>query len=232
MDRKDLNLKVEGLHVSYAGLPVLEDLNLKVKEGEFVSIIGESGCGKTTLLNAIAGFIGYRGTVKRPERIGVVFQNHAVFPWLTVKDNIAFGLKDGKTAEHYLKTIGLEDKASHYPHQLSGGQVQRVALARTMAADPDLILMDEPYGALDVYTREKMQQWLLGVWERERKTILFVTHSIEEAAFLSDRILLMKNKKICGEYPIGHERPRSKELRFTKDFIELKKNITEALNVE
>ncbi|MBM3308713.1 MAG: ABC transporter ATP-binding protein [Candidatus Altiarchaeales archaeon] len=231
MDRKNTVLSGSGLTVSYGSNVVLEGIGFSVKEGEFVAVVGESGCGKTTLLNAIAGFVSFSGVVDKPKKIGVVFQNYAVFPWLTVEENIAFGLEgDDAAVEHYLAMIGLDDKREGYPFELSGGQVQRVALARTLAASPELILMDEPYGALDVYTRDRMQRWLLDVWRKEKKTIVFVTHSIDEAVFLADRVLMLKNKRIAGEFPVKFRRPRSKEIKYSKRFAELKKTIMKAIN--
>ena len=228
MGRKNLNTK--GLTVSYDQYTVLTSLDLKIRQGEFVTVVGESGCGKTTLLNAIAGFIEYEGDIIRPDNIGVVFQNYAVFPWMTVEENIRFGLKEnGERVRHYMDVIGITDKSNAYPFELSGGQIQRVALARTLAACPDLILMDEPYGALDVYTRDKMQQWLLDVWSQEKKTILFVTHSIEEAIFLSDRVMVLKDRKIKEEFHIPFERPRNNELKFDNGFNRLKKRITDSI---
>jgi NitT/TauT family transport system ATP-binding protein len=231
MDRQNINLAIRDLSVKYGDNLVLDKISLEVEEGEFAAVVGESGCGKTTLLNAIAGFVEFSGELLKPKKFGVVFQNYAVFPWLTVEENIAFGLeKRGLAIEHYLGMIGLDDKRGKYPFELSGGQVQRIALARTLAADPHLILMDEPYGALDVNTRDKMQQWLLDVWEKERKTIVFVTHSIEEAVFLADRVLLLKNKRILEEFRVRIKRPRLNEVKFNERFLDLKKRITESVN--
>lgn len=228
MDRQ--NLIINNLDVKYKGLNILENLNMEVKNDEFVAIVGKSGCGKTTLLNAIAGFIRYNGKIQKPEKFSVVFQNYAVFPWLTVNENIAFGVEDKNKVRHYLNIVDLNEKKDNYPFELSGGQIQRVALARTLATNPDLILMDEPYGALDTYNREKMQEWLLDIRNKEKKTILFVTHSIDEAIFLADRVLLLKDKKIEKEFLINFKRPRSPELKFSKEFIDLKKKVTKAIN--
>ena len=231
MDRKNINnLKIKNLSVKYNGNLVLHNLNLEFKEGEFVAVIGQSGCGKTTLLNAIAGFIEFKGIIEKPSGIGVVFQNYAVFPWLSVKSNISFGLKNKNEINNYLKMIDLRNKKNNYPFELSLGQIQRVALARTLASNPELILMDEPYGALDVYTRDKMQKWLLDIWQKEHKTIIFVTHSIEEAVFLADRVLILKNKKIAKEFRINFKRPRNENIKFDKNFAELKKKIAKLLN--
>ena len=224
-------LSAKGLSVSYASVNVLEGLDLKVREGEFVAVVGESGCGKTTLLNALGGSLQHEGRVVRPEHIGVVFQNDAVFPWMTVEDNIGFGLRGLRGVEHYLKMTGLDEKRRNFPYELSGGQVQRVALARTLAAEPDLILMDEPYGSLDVYTRDRMQRWLLDVWEREKKTIVFVTHSIEEAVFLSDRVILLKDRRLVGEFRVGLPRPREQDVRFSGRFVRLVREITRAIGI-
>jgi ABC-type nitrate/sulfonate/bicarbonate transport system ATPase subunit len=233
MDGKNVkNLIVKNLSVKFNSNLVLDNLNLEVKEGEFTAVIGKSGCGKTTLLNAIAGFIKYKGYINKPEKIGIVFQNYAVFPWLSVKGNISFGLEkddNNKTVNHYLEIIDLKDKKNNYPIELSGGQIQRIAIARTLASNPDLILMDEPFGALDVFTRDKMQKWLLDIWQNERKTILFVTHSIEEAIFLADRVCILKNKKIKREIVVKFKRPRSELLKFDNRFIKLKKKISKII---
>ena len=233
MDRKNMNdLSVRNLCVEYDGQLILKNLNLTVKRGEFAAIVGESGCGKTTLLNSIPGFIQYKGSISKPSKIGIVFQDYAVFPWLNVKNNVSFGMENGKKINYYLKMTGLNDKKDNFPFELSGGQVQRVALARTLAYNPDIILMDEPYGALDVYTRDKMQKWLLDIWQKERKTIVFVTHFIEEAIFLADTVLLLKDKKIMKKFKINFKRPRNENIKFNKKFIKLKKEISRFLSKE
>ena len=228
MDRQ--NLIIKDLNVSYNGLKILENLNMEIQNDEFVAIVGKSGCGKTTLLNAIAGFISYKGFIKKPKKVGMVFQNYVIFPWLTVYGNIAFGINNKEKVNNYIEMIDLSEKKNSYPSELSGGQIQRVALARSLATNPDLILMDEPYGALDIYNRDKMQQWLLKIWGEEKKTIVFVTHSIEEAIYLSDRLLLMKDKKITKEFRVNFSRPRNAEIKFAKEFVDLKKKITEEIN--
>jgi NitT/TauT family transport system ATP-binding protein len=231
MDRKDkFSLMVRDLSVSYSSSRVLDSLSMEIGRGEVVAIVGESGCGKTTLLNAIAGFVPYDGVIDKPLRIGFVFQNHAVFPWMTVRDNIGFGIEGGKEVRHYIAMAGLEGKENHYPYQLSGGQVQRVALARTLAANPELILMDEPYGSLDVYTRERMQDWLLDVLNGEKKTVLLVTHSIDEAVYLADRVMVLRDKRIHKTFNVKLRRPREREMNFDDYFIGRKRRILEALN--
>ncbi len=186
----------------------LKDVNLTVAQGEFICLIGASGCGKSTLLRIIAGFetatsgaVTLRGKPVAgpgPDR-GMVFQDYALFPWLTVRENIAFGpterglpkaeIKD--KVESFVDIVGLRKFADAYPHQLSGGMKQRVAIARVLANDADLVLMDEPFGALDAMTRERLQEELLDIWQRTKLTVIFVTHSIEEAIVLSDRVVVM-----------------------------------------
>ncbi len=186
----------------------LREVNLSVNKGEFVCLIGASGCGKSTLLRILAGFeTASSGTVNMygmpisgpgPER-GMVFQDFALFPWLTVRDNIAFGphqralpkAKLNEISDHYMDMVGLTKFADFFPGQLSGGMKQRVAIARVLANDCEVLLMDEPFGALDALTREKLQQDLLEIWERTKLTIIFVTHAVEEAVLLSDRVVVM-----------------------------------------
>jgi NitT/TauT family transport system ATP-binding protein len=186
----------------------LVDINLRIEEGEFVCLLGPSGCGKSTLLKIIAGLIpatsgritinGRPVSGPGPER-AVVFQDYALFPWMTVRDNVEFGLEARRlpaaerreVSSRLLKVVGLSDFAERFPHQLSGGMKQRVSIARALAVDPSLLLMDEPFGALDAQTRHLLQDELLRVWREYRKTVVFVTHSIEEAIYLSDRIVVM-----------------------------------------
>jgi NitT/TauT family transport system ATP-binding protein len=205
-------LTVENLNKKYVShgsvTSALVDINLRIEEGEFVCLLGPSGCGKSTLLKIIAGLIpatsgqitinGRPVSGPGPER-AVVFQDYALFPWMTVRDNVEFGLEARRlpaaerreVSSRLLKVVGLSDFAERFPHQLSGGMKQRVSIARALAVDPSLLLMDEPFGALDAQTRHLLQDELLRVWREYRKTVVFVTHSIEEAIYLSDRIVVM-----------------------------------------
>lgn len=203
---------------------VLEGINLDVYPGEFVCIVGPSGCGKSTLLNIVAGFVRpSRGqvsiqgrAVSGPRRDGIfVFQENGVFPWLTVRDNIGFGVEGPAAArravvDHYVHMVGLQGFEGAYPHELSGGMRQRVEIARALAANPALIFMDEPFGALDFITRLKMRGELTAIWQKEKKTILFVTHDIEESVQLADRVIVMSSRpaRIKAEVPVLLPRPR------------------------
>ena len=201
---------VSKVHVAMKGEPLLalHDVDLAVEQNEFFSIVGPSGCGKTTLLNLIAGFeLPTRGEIRVNGELitapgwerAVVFQEYALFPWYTVSQNIRYGMRrkripDARQQEllqHYIALVGLRGFESRYPQELSGGMRQRVSIARALAVNPAILLMDEPFAALDVQTREYMQDELLRIWERERKTVIFVTHSIDEAIKLSDRIAIM-----------------------------------------
>ncbi len=186
----------------------LKDASLTIRKGEFITLIGASGCGKSTLLRIIAGFEtptsgaalmwGKPISEPTPER-GMVFQDYALFPWLSVRDNIAFGptsrgvprARARETVSHFIDMVGLGKFAEAYPHQLSGGMRQRVAIARVLANDAEVVLMDEPFGALDAMTRERLQEELLDIWAKTRLTVVFVTHAIEEAIFLADRVVVM-----------------------------------------
>ena len=190
---------------------VLDDVSLEIHEGEFLCILGPSGCGKTTLLNMIAGIVpiaegeitidGRAVTGPGPER-AYVFQEHALFPWMTVQDNVAFGLESrGRPREQaralardLLGALGLGDFADYYPRRISGGMKQRVNLARALAVDPEIVLMDEPFAALDAQTRFTLHGELLGIWETLRKTIIFITHNIDEAMYLADRIVVLSHR--------------------------------------
>src|SRR5258706_4456824 len=192
-------------------ISAIDDVSLDIDAGHFMTIVGPSGCGKTTLLNIVAGFIpASQGSVRvdgtpvtepGPDR-GVVFQSFALFDWLTVRQNIEFGpgMSDSdprertQRADKYLALIGLKKFADRYPYELSGGMKQRVAIARALANDPEILLMDEPFAALDAQTRELMQEELLSIWEATKKTILFITHSIEEAVYLSSDIAVMTHR--------------------------------------
>ena len=224
----------------------LRDVNLTISKGEFVCLIGASGCGKSTLLRIIAGFeTASTGVVEMygapiaapgPER-GMVFQDFALFPWLTVRENIGFGprqrglpkAKLDELAAHYTDMVGLTRFADYFPGQLSGGMKQRVAIARVLANDCEVLLMDEPFGALDALTREKLQQELLEIWERTKVTVIFVTHSVEEAVVLSDRVVVMT----AGPGRIEHDsrihlaRPREVS---AIDFNQVRRDITQRLS--
>jgi ABC-type nitrate/sulfonate/bicarbonate transport system ATPase subunit len=202
-------------------------IDTSIERGQFVCLIGASGCGKSTMLRIIAGFEepssgevvvdGKPTTVPGSDR-GMVFQDYALFPWMTVRQNIGFGPRQRRLARHeveaitneLLKLVGLERAASRYPSQLSGGMKQRVAIARVLANNANVLLMDEPFGALDALTREQLQGELLQIWARTRVTVLFVTHSVEEAALLADRVLVMSAGpgRIVSDIPIKLPRPR------------------------
>jgi ABC-type nitrate/sulfonate/bicarbonate transport system ATPase subunit len=205
----------------------LSNIDLNVAQGEFVCIIGASGCGKSTLLRIVAGFetlssgelsvMGRPVAGPGPDR-GMVFQDYALFPWLSVASNIAYGPRQAglpkeriaELTERYLDMVGLRKFRDRYPHELSGGMKQRVAIARVLANDPAVILMDEPFGALDAITREGLQTSLLEIWEKARKTILFITHSVDEAVFLADRVIVLSPHpgRLKLELKIDLARPR------------------------
>ena len=219
-------------------------VSLDVAPGEFVSLIGPSGCGKSTLLNIVAGFVeASSGTVALdgkpvqgpgPER-GVVFQQYSLFPWLTVRRNVEFGLrmqgvpasKRETTARTLLGLAGLLQFESHYPDQLSGGMKQRVGIVRALATSPQVLLMDEPFGALDAQTRVVMQEILTNMWQKLRISVLFVTHDIDESIFLSDRIYVMTARpgRIKAEIRVPLPRPRTAEMTYSAEFIQLVQRI-------
>jgi NitT/TauT family transport system ATP-binding protein/sulfonate transport system ATP-binding protein len=231
--------------VKGGSVEALRDINLTINKGEFVCLIGASGCGKSTLLRIIAGFeTASAGTVEMygtpiagpgAER-GMVFQDFALFPWLTVKQNIGFGprqrglAKDkiDEIAKRYTDMVGLAKFADYYPSQLSGGMKQRVAIARVLANDADILLMDEPFGALDALTREQMQQELLEIWQRTKATVVFVTHSVEEAVVLADRVVVMTAGpgRIENNSRIELARPREVS---AIDFNRVRRDITERI---
>ena len=207
----------------------LSGISLAVADSEFVSVLGPSGCGKTTLLRIIAGLeTPTSGTITLDgeriagpsPRMAMIFQEYSLYPWRTVIDNIEFGLEiRGMTREErkkraieYLDLVGLRDFAGRFPYELSGGMRQRVAVARALAIDPAILLMDEPFGALDAQTRNRLQRELLDIWEKTRKTVLFVTHSVDEAVYLSDRIVVLTPRpgRIREIVPIGLPRPRER----------------------
>lgn len=224
-------ISIENASKTFGGgaalVPALEGIDATVPEGQFLCLLGPSGCGKSTLLNAIAGFTplssgriaigGAPVTAPGPDR-GMVFQEYALFPWMSVEDNVRFGLdvkgvakpEATATVDRITATLGLSDFRKRFPKDLSGGMRQRVAIARILALDPPVMLMDEPFGALDALTRRTLQDELLRIWAEYRKTIVFVTHSIEEAIYLSDRILVMTYRpgRIKRDVAVSMPRPR------------------------
>jgi ABC-type nitrate/sulfonate/bicarbonate transport system ATPase subunit len=229
----------------------LEPIDLIVDDNDFVAIVGPSGCGKSTLLRIIAGLDrpttgrvvldGREITGPGADR-GMVFQSYTLFPWLTVRDNIAFGLRErgmsraehGKIADGFIHRVGLSGFENHWPKQLSGGMQQRTAIARALANDPRILLLDEPFGALDNQTRALMQEMLLSIWERDRKTVLFVTHDIEEAIFLGSRVVVMSARpgRIKTGIAVDLPHPRSYKVKTTPAFVSLKERLVEEIRTE
>jgi NitT/TauT family transport system ATP-binding protein len=247
------HLEVNDLRIAYTtsdgnGVVAVDGMTMNVKRGEFVCLLGPSGCGKSTTLMAMAGLLkptsgtvsiaGRPVTGPGPDR-AVVFQEFALMPWLTVLDNVCFGMRmrgvpSGERqarARDYIKLVGLTGFENAYPHQLSGGMRQRVGIARALAVQPEIILMDEPFGALDAQTREIMGVELLQIWERDRKTVLFVTHGIDEAIYLADRVVVMAARpgRIREEITIDIPRPRAHSIHESSKFIELRRYIWELL---
>lgn len=229
----------------------LQPTTLTIAENDFITILGPSGCGKSTLLRIVAGLDrptsgqvlldGKTVTGPGPDR-GVVFQSYTLFPWLTVAQNIAFGLREKGMAEAeqqeitsaYIDKVGLRGFENHFPKQLSGGMQQRTAIARALANDPAILLLDEPFGALDNQTRALMQELLLGIWERERKTVLFVTHDIEEAIFLASRVIVMSARpgRVKADLPVDLPHPRHYTMKTSPEFSGLKARLTEEIRAE
>jgi NitT/TauT family transport system ATP-binding protein len=233
---------------SFGPRPIIDGLHLNIGEGEFLTIVGPSGCGKSTLLRIISGLVKpTRGVVRiddvivdRPRpRYNLVFQDHALYPWRTVFRNVALGLEIQNRSETEIRArvadllalVGLEDFANYYPHQLSGGMRQRAALARVLAVDPDVLLLDEPFGALDAMTRLVLQDELLRLWEHFRKTVVLVTHDVEEALFLADRVVVMSALpgRIREVLEVPGKQPRD---RGSAPLAELKRHILGILGLE
>jgi ABC-type nitrate/sulfonate/bicarbonate transport system ATPase subunit len=248
-------LKVRGVErrfTSNSGSTLaLQATDLRVAENDFITILGPSGCGKSTLLRIVAGLdqptagevlLDGRRVLGPGADRGMVFQSYTLFPWLTVLDNVCFGLRERglpraqqlEVAHGFLAQVGLKGFEAHYPKQLSGGMQQRTALARALANDPRMLLMDEPFGALDHQTRELMQELLLGIWERKRKTVLFVTHDIDEAVFMGSRVVVMSARpgRIKLDLPVPLAHPRHYSVKTTAVFMQLKADLTEAVRSE
>jgi len=214
----DSTLRLENVSLSFGAVPVFRNLSLEVSRGEFVAVVGPSGCGKTTLLNLFSKFIKpTTGLVACDGRVRMVYQHDSLFPWLTVAENISLGLRhlsDGseraRQLEEMTHLIRLEEFANHYPHQLSGGMRQRVELARALVGDTDILLLDEPFSSLDYLTRLRMRNELARMLDQLPRTVVLVTHDIEESAQLADRIIVLSERpaRICCELHVNLERPR------------------------
>jgi len=252
-----VQLRIEGvgrIFPSVSGRPpvtALQPTDLAIAKNDFITILGPSGCGKSTLLRIVAGLDrptsgrvlldGHGITGPGPDR-GMVFQSYTLFPWLTVSENIAFGLIERGVPEaerapiiaEYIAKVGLRGFENHLPRQLSGGMQQRTAIARALANDPEILLLDEPFGALDNQTRGLMQELLLGIWERERKTVIFVTHDIEEAIFMASRVIVMSARpgRIKADVAIDLPHPRHYTLKTSPKFSEYKAMLTEEIRAE
>jgi len=248
-------VEIDGVTIAYSrgGLAVeaVRDVSLAIGPGEFVALVGPSGCGKTTLLHAAGGLVpvtageircaGRRVTGPGPERV-IVFQEFSLFRWRTVRRNVEFALecirvpkaRRGPVVDRLLRAVGLTAHADVFPYQLSGGMKQRVAIARALAYDANVLLMDEPFGALDAQTRLIMQALLLDVWEGSQKTVLFVTHDIDEAIYLADRVLIMSSGpgSIKEEYAVTVPRPRATDFLVSDEFMDLKRRIFGAIRSE
>lgn len=242
------HLEIRNVSIGYLQqgrtIEALRDVSFSVGESEFVVLVGPSGCGKTTLLHAVGGLVGTTGGTIRcggrnvsapgPERV-MIFQEQSLFKWRTVRHNIEFALecrripkaRRAEIVDRLIQQVGLDNRADVYPFQLSGGMKQRVAIARALAYDADVVLMDEPFGALDAQTRLSMQSLLLEIWQQARKTVLFVTHDIDEAIYLADRILIMSGGPgtIKAEVQIDAPRPRTQDFVISDAFIEVKRRI-------
>jgi NitT/TauT family transport system ATP-binding protein/sulfonate transport system ATP-binding protein len=250
-------LVIEGVSRTFPGVRggpptrALEPNSLVVADNDFICILGPSGCGKSTLLRIVAGLdFPTTGQVlldgepvagPGPDR-GMVFQSYTLFPWLTVRQNIRFGLREkgvppseqDRIAARYIDRVGLRGFEHHYPKMLSGGMQQRTALARALANDPKILLLDEPFGALDNQTRALMQELLLGIWEADRKTVLFVTHDIDEAIFMANRVAVMTARpgRVKSDVRIDLPHPRHYTVKTTPEFSAYKARLTEEIRVE
>ena len=250
-------LAIEGVSRVFPGVRrrpstvALEPIELGVEDNDFITILGPSGCGKSTLLRIVAGLDrptagrvlldGQRVTGPGRDR-GMVFQSYTLFPWLTVRENICFGLREQgmprgeqeRIAASFVERVGLRGFEDHYPTMLSGGMQQRTALARSLANDPKILLLDEPFGALDNQTRVLMQELLLGIWEADRKTVLFVTHDIDEAIFMGSRVAVMSARpgRILSETAVPFEHPRHYSIKTRHLFAGMKGQLTEQLRAE
>lgn len=237
-------ISIQGVSKNFGEFQALQNVDLEIKRGEFAVLLGASGCGKSTLLNLITGFlsptegrivVNGREVTKVDPHCGMVFQQYALFPWLTVLDNVAFGLKmkgmgkaeRNETAKRFIDMVGLQGFEDKFPNALSGGMRQRVSIARVLANDPDVILLDEPFAALDAMTRQVLQDELLRIYEQSGKTIVFITHSIDEALLLSTRMLIMSARpgRIVTDLQNDLPMPRNADVQLSARYNELKSQI-------
>ncbi|WP_418147650.1 ABC transporter ATP-binding protein [Variovorax paradoxus] len=237
-------ISIQGISKQYGDFHALQHVNLEIAKGEFVVLLGASGCGKSTLLNLVTGFdrstagrivVNDREVTKVDPHCGMVFQQYALFPWLTVLDNVAFGLKmkgvsraeRHNVAQRFIEMVGLKGFEHKYPNTLSGGMRQRVSIARVLANDPDVILLDEPFAALDAMTRQVLQDELLQIYEKSKKTIIFITHSIDEALLLSTRMIIMSARpgRVVTDIRNDLPMPRNADVQLSPRYNELKSQI-------
>lgn len=226
---------VHGLTKTLGGRRVLDGIDLDIAQGEFVSIVGKSGCGKSTFLNCLAGFLPYEGELHRPPQVGFVFQAHALYSFMNCRANIGLGLgrlprrERNQRVDEYLEIIGLPGCGDKYPWQLSGGESQRIAIARAFAPNPDAVLLDEPFSALDALRREAMMVWLLGFLAHQPMTILLVTHSIDEAILPANRVVTIDRGKVSNIFGVALPLIRTDSLRTTPAFAEMRQAIKDSI---
>lgn len=247
-DQANVHIDIQGAGLRYGDLQVFQDVAIEIKEREIIAIVGASGCGKTSLLRCIGGLmnlsagsinVGGEAITEPREGIAMVFQHFGLFPWKTVQQNVAYGLRLAKAPRaeieekvpHYIDLVGLKGFEHYYPHQISGGMQQRCGLARALSIEPSVLLMDEPFGAVDAQTREILQFELLRIWEHRPTTMVFVTHSIEEAVLMGDRVVLMKERpsRIYEIIDVDLESPRDRATLACKRFAELREHVWSVL---
>ncbi|CAM3623390.1 ABC transporter ATP-binding protein [Erysipelothrix urinaevulpis] len=242
---ENVKVKVNNLTKKFGDLLVLDDISFDVKKGEFLCIVGPTGCGKTTFLNSItklyeptSGEILVDGEVVDLDKhnVAYIFQEYSTMPWLTVEENVRFGLdikgikgeKAQSLVDEYIDIVGLNEYRDYYPDQLSTSMLQRVVIARAFATEPELLLMDEPYGQLDIELRFRLEDELIKLWERTGTTVIFITHNIEEAVYLGERILVLTNKPTKIKEEIINDLPRPRDI-LSKDFVDLRNKVTDLI---